>query len=754
MNLQGIIQSATNAVSELFSVSSPDALLNRHLGDFLTATSLTPITEHHQWLINSRQPQSFEEIWELHDHRRYVFLSQYSLFYSAEGTVIAIWVNATDITAIKNNLQHVTEEKKITALYLKNIVTHLADHVFWEDREGRVLGCNDQQAINVGLKKAEDLVGKTIDDIAHLLKWEPHLTENLRRNDLKVMHENKIITVEEEVRWTEGTNRTYLSKKAPLIDEEGQCIGMLGLAFDITEQKIIETQLREAKEQAEITNIAKSNFIANISHDLRTPLHTMLGIAELLQIKQHYPEQEDLIEGIIQSGQSLLQLVEQILQFSELESRHEDIQFENLDLRQLIENIILEHVGKIKSKNIDLIISYCENTPHLVKSNAQYLRRIICNLIGNSIKFTQGGYILVAVETVELFKDRATLQIIVEDTGIGIASHEIQHIFERFYRSDPSYTGKHKGCGLGLAIAKQLTERLDGKLSVNSQLGIGTTFSCTITFILANTTMDYFKLENEFLDADILIIDDHAKRREALLRQLPCKKKLALTSEKAVDLFAEKKVFFSHNLIIIDSEIKAIQPEALAKLIHFCNKESILPMLVLVSKMQNNQILSHPNSYFQQYLSKPIQPTEINHRLAPTWKKWRESQQRRTHKPIQHALSVLVVEDEPLIQKFTRAILIEFGCDVCIAKNGQEALLQSQRQFNLIFMDIGLPDMSGLDVTQWIRSNSNNKTTPIIALTAHVSEEDKARCLNAGVNDFLTKPASYANFKKLLVKYR
>ncbi len=388
----------------------------------------------------------------------------------------------------------------------------------------------------------------------------------------------------------------------------------------------MEQQLRFNNEHTTVSNNAKSNFIANISHDLRTPLHTMLGIAELLHIKQHYPEQEELIEGIIQSGKSLLHLVEQILQLSEVEAKNENITLENVDLRQLINDLTLEHQAAAKNKNLDLTFAYHETLPHLVKSNPLYLRRIISSLLCNAVKFTHQGHVRISVEPIKILKNQVLVQIIVEDTGIGIASHEIPHIFERFYRALPSYTGKHKGSGLGLAIAKQLTERLGGTLKVNSQRGVGTIFRCTLYFA------------------------------------------------------------------------------------------------------QSDRI---PDSLEQ------------------------ESRERKLHQPLARPLHVLLVEDEPLIQKFTCAMLLEFGCTVSIAPNGQAAINQLQQPFDIIFMDIGLPDISGLRVTQHIRENNNvNQNTPIIALTAHASAQDKARCLSTGVNDFLTKPASYMHFQRLLNKYQ
>jgi len=756
----GNILSCTYDFARLFNYNHYHDLIGCSLTSFFYTETVIKINNNVDHIKQVKSTQQFDETWRLLNNKILNCKCSRTPIFNTRGECLAVITTAFDITShaqetqlLQETINKTQKEKKTTELYLHNIIVNLPDHVFWEDREGKFLGCNDLHAINAGLEKAEDLVGKTVEDLAKMLNWTPGILEDLRRNDLYVMDNDKTVCVEEEVVWSDGVPRTYLSKKAPLKDENGDCIGIIALAFDITERIQMEKKLRIAKEEAESANLAKSNFIANISHDLRTPLHTVLGIAELLQIKKHYPEQEDLIEGIIQSGQSLLQLVEQILEYSELEANKNNLQLENLDLRQLIESLIVEFAPKAKKKGLDLIISYCESTPRLVKSNPQYLRRILSNLLGNSIKFTNQGHILIAVEPVKIYKEQAILQIIVEDTGIGISAHDIKHIFERFYRSAPSHTGKYKGSGLGLAIAKQLAEYLGGRLNVNSQLGYGTTFSCTLTFVMANHNVDYHELENQFADANILIVDDHTRRRETLLKQLPCKNKLALTSNRAVELIAKKNLT-KYNLILIDDDIKTQNPSIMVENIRSQNQDWS-PMLVLITKLKNNQSINSTPEYFQQVLSKPMQPTDITHRLAPTWRKWLESKQRKQHKPIMSNLRVLLVEDEPLIQRFTKAILAEFGCQVEVATTGKEALNLAQKCFDLIFMDIGLPDMSGIDVTKRLRqSNQINQKTPIIALTAHVSEEDKNYCLSAGVNDFLTKPASYSNFYDLLSKYQ
>lgn len=606
---------------------------------------------------------------------------------------------------------------------------------------GTILASNNQFAALLGLDNYKQVVCRTLS--RYFCKTT---LDTIEKNNAQALAQQTTQNFEEVWELNHNTQIQCTCTREPIFSPDGSCIAIITNA--------VIHSVNATKHKEEHTNFAKANFIANISHDLRTPLHTILGIAELLQIKKHYSEQEPLIQGIIESGQHLLHLVEQVLNYSEMENHpKKQPQLESFDLRQLIESLIQEHAHQIKHNNLELIISYCDSVPRIIKSNAQYIRRILSNLLTNSLKFTETGHILIAVEPVTVNEDNVTLQIAVEDTGVGIKPENLAHIFNRFYRAAPSYTSKYKGSGLGLAIAKQLTEHLGGQMNVNSQPNMGTTFSCTFTFERADQNIDPADSCNALSNANILIIDDHDKRRDTLLKQIPCQQKQAQNSSEAVDSFIANPNHLNYTLIIIDDEIKAMKPISLAKVIHSLCDQNQKPLLVLSTRTQNKVTLNR-DSCFSQTLYKPLQPTDLSHRLTPSWKQWLDSQQRRHHQSLQQKLVVLLVEDEPLIQRFTKQILTEFGCEVDLAKNGQEALNKSLQPYHLILMDIGLPDMSGIEVTEKIRlSKDANRDTPIIAITAHASDQDRKRCLSSGVNEFLTKPASYSSFKKILQKY-
>lgn len=370
--------------------------------------------------------------------------------------------------------------------------------------------------------------------------------------------------------------------------------------------------------QAEEINRAKSDFIANISHDMRTPLHTILGTTELLKIKQHLPNQEQYLDAILQAGETLLKLVENILDFSNLEQDKFEFHDALIDLYELVNCAIKTVSSQAAEKGVEVILNYANEIPKNLFSNADRLSRILTNLLDNAVKFTNHGQIIVSVEPAN---SSGYLNLIVKDTGIGIAKHELKNIFERFYRVNPSYKGKYKGTGLGLAITQKLIESLQGTINVESHPGIGSQFTCTLP-------------------------------------------------------------------------IKTPKPGQQAM-----------------------------NGY-----------TPAN--------------QYRAEK-----LSVLLVEDVPLIQKFSIDVLAALGCKVTLANNATKALELAKNHFDLIFMDIGLPDDDGLSVVRKLRNTQQHQQTPIIALTAHATDQVRQDCLSAGVNDFLAKPASYKTLSNCISKY-
>lgn len=724
--------------------------------DFYEKDVADRLRENDEQVIQSQQPASFEEWLILKDGSKRTYASNKIPLRDKSGKIIGVLGSSVNISQQKNLEVDLISSKKAAEIYLQSIVSNLPDHVFWEDTKGIFLGCNDQQAKSFGYESSAEIIGKNVVDLFKHLGLSDKKIEELRANDQKVLTSGQTIVAEEQVLFADGALRTFHSKKAPLKDENGKIIGMLGLAFDITERKEMENNLRIAKEKAEEANIAKSDFIANISHDLRTPLHAMLGAAELIQVNPNDEHRDEMVNTILNAGKNLLKLIENVLSYSEFESSHKVSFNDSFDLRDLIESIVAEHTHAAEAKKIALIVSYSDFVPHYVISHLQNIRRIVGNLLENAIKFTEQGHVLIAVECLSIEEDRAELQIIVEDTGIGISKHDVEHIFDRFYRASPAHVNKYKGSGLGLAIIKQLTESMSGSIKVNSQLGYGTTFCCTIPFKLTEKLTHADDLKNQLDRARVLVIDDHKQRRQTLLKQFPSQNITAVNSRSAIATFnASEKIGECFNLIIIDEELETGTPEQLALALRDHSSLPLKPLLVLCRKINGSTATDEQRKLFKVILKKPLAPSEIASHIAPEWQTWYSAYQRKSHKTPDKKVHVLLVEDDPLIQKFTANLLRDSGCEVELAATGRGAIEKASADYDLILMDIGLPDIDGLTVTEEIRSlvKDRNKQPIIVALTAHVSNKDREHCLKSGLDDFLKKPASYHDFQELLRKY-
>ncbi|MCD6056163.1 MAG: arcB 2 [Gammaproteobacteria bacterium] len=356
-------------------------------------------------------------------------------------------------------------------LALQEIISNMPEHVYWKDKNGVYLGCNDKQANSLGLKSGSDIIGKT--DFA--LSWNNEAAENFQKNDKKIMENGNHQVFEEETTLTNGQTVKLLSHKTPLKDKTGKVVGILGISTDITQQK-------KSEEELEQTNRMKTEFIANMSHDIRTPLTGILGMAEILESRLIKAEEKEFCKLLINSAKSLNTIFNEIIEVIKSDVISKSENFENFELKEVINDIIQLLLPSAKAKNIDISIQYGSMIPRYVNSNRLFIHRILLNLIGNAIKFTPAGKVTLIVDSTEIKNEKQSLKLLVKDTGIGIPEEQQNVIFERFVRLDPSYASAYKGVGLGLYMANQYVKKLGGKIYVDSVLGKGSQFTCLIPF--------------------------------------------------------------------------------------------------------------------------------------------------------------------------------------------------------------------------------------------------------------------------------
>ena len=657
-------------------------------------------------------------------------------FFDDDGKLAGILVIYTE--SKKRNLTDQT--------FFQHILKSLPYYIFWKNKDSMYLGANDNFTKLVTRQTPKDLIGLTDYD----LNWGQGEANLFRSRDKKVMQGSKQVNVEEILVRPDGSEITMLVSKVPVRNNSNDTIGMLGISVDITNIKKTELELKEAKERAELANQAKSDFIANMSHDLRTPLNAILGATDIFHIKRYYPEQEEFIEIIKQASKNLLHLIEDVLNFAKLETGKLELQSSPLDLRQLVEEAVSMISHQANQKGLKLIVSYADDVPRYVISDSNALRRIIINLLSNAIKFTQHGHIIVAMELINISSDKTTLRLIIEDTGIGIPKDKINYIFDRFTRIEPSYSSKQEGIGLGLNIVKQLVYNLGGAIDVDSQPGNGSTFFITLPFKLQDIAKIKTNIQYSFSKFRILIVDDYLSRGKIIKKQLDTADCQITTGKNAL---TELEQAYHYNkplhIVMIDDEIVDVDPCLLAKNIYAKVEFSKILLILITKPIPLSKADNAKQAGFFKLLIKPIQPTEMILGLADVWNAWHNKQP--STQP-QFKYTVLLVEDDRLSQKVCGTILNELGCRVDIADSGEKAIeLVANKAYDLIFMDIGLHDMTGLSATEKIKNHTgSNQTIPIIALTAHASREDRELCQKIGMSGYLTKPASYEDIKKLL----
>ncbi len=545
------------------------------------------------------------------------------------------------------------------------------------------------------------------------------------------------------------------------------------LQKEIQERLRIEKQLEKAKEIAESRAQIKSDFLANISHEIRTPMTGILGMSEILLNSDLTETQRRQVETIHRSGKFLLKLIGDILDYSKIEAGHIEIEPAPFDLQVLCEEVVELMSPLAFRKGINIYIRYVPNCPRRFIGDAGRIRQVLTNLISNAIKFTHQGYVLLCVSCDGITEDKASISIMVEDTGIGAPQEKLENIFERYEQADALIAKQYGGTGLGLAICKLIVDAMKGSINVRSKEREGTCFTISLILPIDKTPHPAISItDRESLKGvRILIVDQSPVSRGVLVEQLQSwEMEVGAVGSSAEALNYLKEAVASgtpYQICLIDDQMPGIQGESLGRMIKQDEqiKDTVLVLITPFGMKGDAHRLQELG--FAGYLTKPIRQSELMDALATIWLSYIRGEkpmlvtrhtvyeQRESRKEKQFKAKVLLAEDNFVNQQVAIEILHNLGCDVTIAVDGHDAVeWVKRRQFDIIFMDCEMPRVDGFTAAREIRNiEPAGKHTPIIALTAHALAGDRERCLSAGMDDYLSKPIETAKVVEILKKW-
>jgi len=516
------------------------------------------------------------------------------------------------------------------------------------------------------------------------------------------------------------------------------------LAVSEEAAKRAEAVMREARDLAERVARARSAFLANMSHEIRTPMNAVLGFVELILDTELSVEQRRALELVRSSSEALLMILNDILDYSKIEAEHLELESIPFDISKVVHATASLLAVRAREKHLELLAEVAPDVPRIVRGDPTRLRQVLMNLIGNAIKFTEQGEVVVSVSAAAT-NGSVGLRFAVRDTGIGIAPEHIGTVFKEFTQADSTMTRRYGGTGLGLAISQRLVRLMGGAITVRSELGRGSEFSFTISLPVETAPASRSTGLAALGGRRMLIVDDNQTNRRILREMLAAEGvNVDEASSAAEGLDALRRI--RYDLAILDVQMPDMDGFQLVTAVRGEKKIARTRLLMLTSAGQRGDGERCRELGIRAYLTKPLSRADLLEALgtvleAPDDGGGSEVITRHTIAESRKSLRVLLAEDNPVNQQVAVAMLVKRGHEVHVSSNGREAVdAVTERDYDVVLMDIQMPEMDGFEATHVIRELPKGKDLPIIGLTAHALSGERDRCLSHGMTDYLAKP--------------
>jgi PAS domain S-box-containing protein len=655
-----------------------------------------------------------------------------------------------------------TLELESSEEHLRLIIASALDAMVLMDAEGRIAGWNPQAVATFGWSRP-DAIGKMMSELIIPLQHREAHSQGLKR--FLETGQGPILNRRIEITALHRDGHEFPVEIAISPVTMRGLVSFSAFIRDITRRKRAEGELKKAKESAEDASRAKSEFLANMSHEIRTPMNGVIGMTDLALDTELTPEQREYLDMVKDSAASLLTIINDILDFSKIEAGKFSLDVIDFELNESLATTIKMLAPRAHQKDLELSYLVSPDVPTALVGDPSRLRQIITNLLGNAIKFTERGEVVLRVETESRTEGEADLHFSVSDSGIGVPPEKQKAIFEPFVQADGSMTRKYGGTGLGLAISTSLVAQLGGRIWLVSEANKGSTFHFTARFGLAKTPLvkttprEVINLQ----EMPVLVVDDNAVNRrilDAMLKHWLMNPVLTDGGQSGLAAMREsKKAGRPFPLVLLDAQMPDMDGFAVAEEIKKDPELAGATIMMLTSAGRRGDGARCREMGIAAYMVKPIRQSELLEAILAALGKpsSREDRPRvitrHSLRETRRKLHILLAEDNPVNQKLAERLLEKRGHTVVVAGNGREALAALAAQFfDLVLMDVQMPEVGGFEATAAIRDGEKNtgKHLPIIAMTAHAMLGDRERCLAAGMDSYISKPIHAAELFEII----